>query len=202
MKQLRGLYAITDAELIAEENFTVAIELTLKGGAQLIKSENREKRLQQAQTLKALCETYNALLIINDDVELAKQVDAHGVHLGIDDASIHAARKQLGTEKIIGVSCYNRFDLALQANDQGADYIAFGSFYASPTKPNAVKADINLLHQAKQKIGLPLCAIGGITLNNASQLVEAGADMLAVISSVFAEDDIQSASQSFQQLFD
>ncbi len=205
MKKLHGLYAITDAQLIASDKFALTIEQSLKGGASVIqyrdKSADNKKRLQQASALKVLCDQYNAYFIINDDIDLALAVDADGIHIGKDDTSLTAARKKLGQNKIIGVSCYNRFDLALQANEQGADYIAFGSFFASPTKPNAVKAELSLLSEAKQKLGIPICAIGGINLNNAPQLVLAGADMLAVISSLFAEQDTNLASEKFSQLF-
>ena len=205
MKKLHGLYAITDAELIASDKFVFTIEQSLRGGASVIqyrdKSADNEKRFQQASALKALCDQYNAYFIINDDIDLVLEVNADGIHIGKDDTSLTAARKKLGQNKIIGVSCYNRFDLALQANEQGADYIAFGSFFASPTKPNAVKAELSLLSEAKQKLGIPICAIGGINLNNAPQLVLAGADMLAVISSIFAEQDTNLASEKFSQLF-
>jgi thiamine-phosphate pyrophosphorylase len=146
-----------------------------------------------------LCDQHRALLIINDDVALAKQVSADGVHLGIDDIDISEARTLLGADAIIGVSCYNHFELAEQAAAQNADYLAFGAFYSSPTKPAAVRAEVELLQRA-QTLNLPICAIGGITPENATALIEAGADMLAVISGVFAATDIRAEARRFATL--
>ncbi len=175
----------------------------LQGGARIIqyrdKSEDQQQRLQQALALRTLCDQHQAVLIINDDVALAKQVSADGVHLGIDDISVSEARAQLGPDAIIGVSCYNRFELAEQAAAENADYLAFGAFYSSPTKPAAVRAEIELLRRAQQ-FKLPLCAIGGITHENAAALIEAGADMLAVISGVFAAADICAEARRFATL--
>ncbi len=204
MAELSGLYAITDAGLIAPEHFPAAISAALCGGAKIIqyrdKSSDREQRLQQATTIQSLCKQYGALLIINDDVELARDVDADGVHIGLDDQPIGEARAILGHERIIGVSCYNQLSLAEQAVHDGADYIAFGSFFNSPTKPRAVSADVSLL-QAARRFEVPLCAIGGITLENASTLIDAGADMVAVISAVFGSKDIELTCRQFKQLF-
>lgn len=204
MKKLQGLYAITDETLLPPEIFASGVEQSLKGGANIIqyrdKSDDQQKRLQQAQLIKELCQQYRATFIINDDVALAKKVDADGVHVGRDDASIHNARKLLGDNKIIGVSCYNQMSLAIQAKNNAADYIAFGRFFSSKIKPDAAPASLDLLNQARS-LGLPVCAIGGIDQYNASELVAAGADMVAVISGVFAERDIQHNSQAISQLF-
>lgn len=202
---LRGLYAITDAQLLADNNFVDRVSQALAGGARIIqyrdKSRLHDKRQQQAQALRALCTQHNALLIINDDVELAHNVRADGVHLGLDDADISEARARLGANAIIGVSCYNQYPLAERAALQHADYIAFGAFFTSPTKPAAVKAEVDLILRAKQQLSLPVCAIGGITLNNAPPLLAAGADMLAVISDVFAAADITARAQCFAALW-
>lgn len=205
IKTLRGLYVITDEKLIPQNNFAETVEQALRGGARIVqyrdKSTDNTKRLSQAAALKTLCEKYQAILIINDDVELALQIDADGVHIGKHDASLAATREQLGRQKIIGVSCYNRFELAQEAEKQGADYIAFGSFFSSATKPEATRAEITLLARARQHLNIPVCAIGGITLNNASTLITEGADMLAVISDVFGQDDIESRCKIFSTLF-
>jgi thiamine-phosphate pyrophosphorylase len=202
-ESLHGLYAITDEPLFAGRDFAACVEQALVGGARIIqyrdKSLDQAKRIQQAQALRTLCNQHQALLIINDDLELAKQVGADGVHLGSDDAEISQARAVLGAQAIIGVSCYNRFELAERAVQQNADYLAFGAFYASPTKPAAVKAELELLRQA-QRFDLPLCAIGGITLDNAAALIAAGADMLAVISGIFATADISTQARRFTTL--
>jgi len=202
---LRGLYAITDDSLIAEKNFTRTIEQALSGGVNVIqhrdKSGNIQKRLQQARDIKLLCEKYDTTFIINDDIDLAKKIDADGVHIGVNDSSYKSARKKLGSNKIIGVTCYNQFDSALQAQNLGADYVAFGSFFSSSVKPDTVVASKELLVRAKQELSVPVCAIGGITLDNSVELIDTGVDMLAVITGVFGADDIQSACKEFSALF-
>jgi len=204
VKKLQGLYVITDETLLPPTIFSAVVEQALKGGAKIIqyrdKSDDSKKRLKQARQIKELCEQYQATFIINDDVALAKKVDADGVHLGQDDESLMSARNILGDDKIIGVSCYKYLDLAVQAQKKGADYIAFGRFFASQIKPHAAQASVDLLTQAKA-LGLPICGIGGIDQHNASELITAGADMLAVISAVFASDDIQQNSRTLSQLF-
>ncbi|MDH5484347.1 MAG: thiamine phosphate synthase [Gammaproteobacteria bacterium] len=206
MKSLRGLYAITDATLIPEQYFPETIELALKGGANIIqyrdKSEDHNKRLKQASEIKRLCEKYKSLFIINDDLQLVTKVNADGVHIGSHDTTLAAAREQLGRDKIIGVSCYNDFQLALDAQANGADYIAFGSFFSSTIKPDAQPAKLDLLHRAKLEITLPVCAIGGITRNNADSLIQSGADMLAVISDIFNNPRVEQAAQEFASLFE
>ena len=144
---------------------------------------------------------FAAPFIVNDDVRLAAQVDADGVHFGAMDGSLHAARDVLGKHKIIGVSCYNQILLARNAVDAGADYVAFGSFFASTVKPDAVAATPDLLRQARRELVVPLVAIGGITAQNGAQLAEAGASALAVISALFDAADIQAAARDFSKLF-
>ena len=205
MPVLHGLYAITDSSLDDDTTLREAVEQALQGGARLLqyrdKSDDHGKRLRQASLLKTLCARRDALLIINDDFELAKQCRADGVHLGRDDASVAQARAALGDGGIIGVSCYNRLALARRAQQQGADYVAFGAFYPSPTKPDAAAATLDLLQQARTELTVPICAIGGITIETAPALVEAGADMLAVISGVFRQPDIAHAASQFSRLF-
>lgn len=202
---LRGLYAITDERLMAENDFLSKAEQALLGGARLIqyrdKNGDTEKRFNQASALKKCCQKHSALLIINDDIELADAVQAHGVHLGKDDTSIDKARQQLGSKAIIGISCYDQLELALGAEKAGADYVAFGAFFASPTKPHARTASLELLKTAKQQLQVPVCTIGGVTADNASTLIEHGADMTAVISDLFASDDIQARASHIARLF-
>ncbi|WP_455216819.1 thiamine phosphate synthase [Kaarinaea lacus] len=202
---LSGLYAITDASITDNEKILDAVKQALSGGACIIqfrnKSDNHEQRLLIAQALRKLTEQNNALLIVNDDVELAKEIHADGVHLGQDDSDLNHARQRLGQNSIIGISCYNRFELAEQASNQGADYVAFGSFFPSRTKPEAVKANIELLQRAKQELDIPVVAIGGITTDNGRSLVEAGADMLAVVEGVFGQADIELAARNLCLLF-
>ncbi len=203
---LRGLYAITDAALQEPEQLPERVARAIDGGARLVqyrdKSGDRAARLQQARVLAELCRARGALLIINDDAQLAADSGADGVHLGRDDGDPGAARRRLGTGAIIGVSCYDQWPRALQAVEQGADYIAFGRFFPSRTKPQAVQASLDLIRRAKQQLALPVAAIGGITAQNGAQLIAAGADMLAVVQGVFAAADIRQAASAYAALFD
>lgn len=197
---LKGLYVITDQQLMPEPLFEQKAEAALSSGARIIqyrdKSLEQGRRSSQAQVLRQLCNRYNALLIINDDVQLALEVDADGVHIGKDDAALSQARQQLGKDRIIGVSCYNQLELAHSAIQAGADYIAFGSFFSSLIKPEAPPATSNLVTSIKQDFTTPVCCIGGITRDNCGPLVEAGADMLAVISDIFAHDSPEAIADS------
>ncbi|MEW8300603.1 MAG: thiamine phosphate synthase [Candidatus Thiodiazotropha sp.] len=203
---LRGLYAITDSRLSPGERLLQHVEAALLGGAAVIqyrdKSASAARRLADATALRRLCRDHGALLIINDDVDLTEQVGADGVHLGRDDGSLTSARERLGKDAVIGVSCYNRLELAREAVACGADYIAFGRFFPSRIKPDAVQADAALLTAASAELGLPLVAIGGITPENGAPLIRAGADMLAVIHGVFGEADIRAACRRFTRLFE
>ena len=203
--KLHGLYAITDSGLCPRERIFQQVEEALCGGARVIqyrdKSLDRDRREAEARGLLEHCQRHDALLIINDDIQLARSSGAHGVHLGREDASPAEARALLGADAVIGRSCYNRLELARQAARDGADYIAFGRFFPSLTKPDAVQADAGLLRSAKQAFDTPLVAIGGITPENGAPLIEAGADMLAVIHGVFGQPDIQAASRHLSALF-
>jgi thiamine-phosphate pyrophosphorylase len=200
---IKGLYAITPDETDTAELLR-KVRLVLQGGARVLqyrnKTANAALRLQQAKALRELTREFSVLLIINDDAKLAQQVDADGVHLGGEDGSVAAARGVLGSGKLIGVSCYNRLGLAYEAVRQGADYVAFGSFFASAMKPDAVAASPELLRQARREISVPLVAIGGITVQNGEELLRAGAAALAVISAVFGATDIQDAARQFSNL--
>lgn len=199
----RGLYAITDDLLIAPEELLNSAEQAILGGAVMI--QYRSKFLdvclkqRQAAELVALCQRHAVPLIINDDVELALRVGADGVHLGKSDHTIEVARTLLGDNAIIGISCYNELARAQQAKEAGADYIAFGRFFSSQTKPLAIQATISLIGQAKP-FGLPIAVIGGIRHDNASSLIEAGADLLAVVQGVFGQTNVFSAAQKFTAL--
>lgn len=202
---LHGLYVITEDRPQGPRAISAAVAAALEGGARVVqyrdKSDDHARRLAEARALRELCRAQGALFLINDDVALAAKVDADGVHLGHDDDDIANARSQLPHNRLIGRSCYNRFDLARAAAADGADYIAFGSFYASPTKPHAVHAAPELLTQAKRRLALPTVAIGGISPENGAALVHAGADMLAVISAVFAAPDVTAAARAFAPCF-
>ncbi|WP_455212839.1 thiamine phosphate synthase [Kaarinaea lacus] len=206
---LRGLYVITPKIDLRKEpqqhKLLHDVELVLAGGARLVqfrdKSPDKKRRFTTACQLLALCNRHGATFIVNDDVELAAASRAHGVHLGGEDSPLAQARRRLGTQAIIGASCYNRLELAVKAQQQGADYVAFGRFFPSRTKPMAVPADVSLLHQAKIELQLPIVAIGGITAQNGAQLIAAGADMLAVVDAVFSQEDILSATQQLANCF-
>ncbi len=199
-----GLYAIT-RETDASARLLSEVEAALRGGAAVVqyrdKSGDVARQHEQASELLAICKRYRAPLIINDSLRLADLVGADGVHLGRDDGGIREARIVLGPEKIIGVSCYQSLDLALAAQTAGADYVAFGSFFASPTKPDAPRADIALLQHASRVLHLPIVAIGGITPDNAESLIEAGADALAVIHALFEAADIEARARCFADFF-
>jgi thiamine-phosphate pyrophosphorylase len=201
--KINGLYAITPDESNTAE-LLHKTRLVLQGGARILQYRNKladaALRQIQAEDLRELTREFGAILIVNDDAQLAQRVAADGVHLGGDDGSVAVARSLLGTDKLIGVSCYNRLELARQAAQDGADYVAFGAFFASSVKPNAAVASLELLQQARREIALPIVAIGGITLENGEALLAAGADALAVISAVFSANDIAQTARKFSKL--
>lgn len=203
--RITGLYAIADTQYLNDARLLPAVGEAIAGGARLVqyrdKSHDAPARLAQAKKIVALCRQHGALFIVNDDVELAKQALADGVHLGREDASLAYARIQLSPKTIIGVSCYNELTRALKAQTEGADYVAFGSFFPSVTKPGAVRADTELLREAKQKLRIPIVAIGGITPENGATLIAAGADALAAIEGVFAQTDVLVAARRYAVLF-
>lgn len=205
-RALRGLYAVTSETLCrSPATLLAAVELALTGGAALIqyrdKWNDRPTRARNAQELKDLCQQHHALLIINDDVDLAAACGADGVHLGATDAPLAQARRQLGAGAIIGVTCANSLERAQAAEAGGASYVAFGRFFDSRTKPNAPPASLQLLTQARTRLHLPLCAIGGITPQNAGSVIQAGADMVAAVEGVFGATDIGTAARSYAALF-
>jgi len=197
----RGLYAITDGPRV---DLLTACEAALRGGAAVLqyrdKSADMERRRSEAAALAALCARYGAPLIINDDVELAAVIGAAGVHLGEHDGDLARARARLGNGAIIGVSCYDSLERARELAAAGADYLAFGAFFVSPTKPQARRAASGLL-DAAAALGKPLVAIGGITPDNARPLIEAGADFVAAISGVFGDANPEAAARRYANLF-
>ncbi len=223
--RLRGLYAITDhasgcahadAPAVADTpRWLKSIVAAIAGGAALIqyrdKSTDNARREHDARNILAVCRAYGVPLIINDDVALAATVNADGVHLGRDDMALYEARRILGSAAIIGVSCYNDLDLAVAAQQAGASYVAFGRFFASHTKPDAAPITmcaesghdgLDLIRQAKAQLSIPVVAIGGITPRNATPLIDAGVDMLAVVHGVFGQTDPEQAARRYTQLFE
>lgn len=203
--RIAGLYAITP-DLADTEDLLRRVRAALAGGARVLQYRNKtatpELRLAQARALQSLCAEFAVPLIINDDVALAIAVDAAGVHLGGADGDLAAARARLGPGKLLGASCYDRIELATAAINAGADHIAFGSFFASGIKPDAVRPSVDLIARAKQQYKLPVVAIGGITPQNAPQLLAAGVDAVAVITALFAAADVAATANEFQLLFE
>ena len=192
---LRGLYAITpDTGDVAGK-----VRLALEGGVALLQYRRKARDHAQAAQIVRMARDHGVPVIINDDVGLALELDAAGAHLGRDDGDLRAARKRLGA-RILGASCYNEMDRARAAVQAGADYIAFGSVFASPTKPAALRAPLSLFGEARA-LGVPLAAIGGITLENAPPLIAAGADLLAVITDLFDAPDIRARARAYGKLF-
>lgn len=204
---LRGLYAITDSKLLSDGRLLPYAEAALKGGARLLqyrdKSSDDRRRLREAEALRELCARHGAQLIINDDAELAARLGV-GLHLGQDDGSLAVARALLGRQAIIGATCHARLDLAEQAVREGASYIAFGRFFDSHTKPGAPAATPEMLGQARQRFSLPITVIGGVTLDNAPDLIARGASLIAVVHALFAADsssEVERRARAFSELF-
>jgi len=203
--RIRGLYAIADSHYLTPTAFVPAVSHAVAGGARVIqlraKHLDTPTRERIARELVALCRERGVPLLINDDVALAAVVGATGVHLGREDADIASARRALGARALIGVSCYNEIGRARAAAAAGADYVAFGRFFPSHTKPLAVQASLELLRAARTELSLPIVAIGGITPENGGSLIAAGADALAVIEGIFNQPDIRAAAARYARLF-
>ncbi len=204
-ERIAGLYAIT-RELDDTARLVREVEAALAGGARVVqyrsKSPDTALRRAQAEALAAVCRRALVPLVVNDDLELALAVGADGVHLGRDDCGIAGARARLGPHRLLGASCYDRIDLAERAVAAGADHVAFGSVFPSPTKPGALRAPLSLFAEARARLPVPLVAIGGITPQNAAAVIDAGADALAVITAVFEAPDITAAAAQFRDLFE
>lgn len=200
------MYAITDSKLLSiDELLPIKVEDALKGGAKIIqyrdKSTDKQKRIHQASTLLNLCAFYNVPLIINDDIELALTINADGVHLGQQDMPLTQARKLLGAHKIIGITCHDSITLAKHAEQDGANYVAFGACFLSTTKPSATIIPHEVLVEAKSQLRIPIVAIGGINSENASQIIATGVDMIAIVSDVFDRNDVYKHTQRLSNLF-
>jgi thiamine-phosphate pyrophosphorylase len=200
---VHGLYAVTP-DTLDTAALAAMVSEAVAGGARLVQYRNKiasaPLRLEQAGRLLEICKQQDALLIVNDDTDLAVRIGAQGLHLGRDDGDIAAARARLPNAPI-GASCYRSVDVAREAKRLGADYVAFGSFFASPTKPSAVRSPLSIIAEAKQAVGLPVVAIGGITLDNTPELITAGVDAIAVITALFGAPSVRSAAERFSALF-
>ena len=199
------LYAITDSAQYHDQKLYRIVDALLDGGCQLLqyrdKSTDHARRQREARHLAQLCQQYGAALIINDDVQLARQCGAQGVHLGQSDTRLPEARRQLGNDAIIGVTCHASLTLANEAANNGANYVAFGRFFNSHTKPGAMPATLDILNAARERWPtLPTVAIGGIGLHNAAQVLQAGANYTAICHDAFHSANPREFASSFHSL--
>lgn len=194
-EQLKGLYVLTDATLTPTESMLEQVERVLKSGVKVIQYRDKyasdEEAEKQCIRLQALCDVYEAIFIIDDRLEIAYRINADGLHVGEDDVSYEEARARLGEDKIIGVSCYGDLERAKKYANLGADYVAFGAFFPSPTKPHAKMVAPEILKMAKEQLSVPICAIGGINAENIEQLSCYDIAMYSLISAVYKDDAIE-----------
>lgn len=201
---LNGLYVISDDTLTPKETILNQIEQALKAGASIVQLRNKVSEDKQIEKLvlelQELCRSYNALFVLNDRVELAIKLQCDGLHIGRSD---HHRVKQIREEYkgILGISCYGDLALAKNMQDLNVDYVAFGSFFTSSTKPLATVVDKEVISQGKKQLDIPVCVIGGITSKNAQSLVNKGADMLAVISDIWKSDNIQDKCKEYIEIY-
>ncbi|TFH76047.1 thiamine phosphate synthase [Gammaproteobacteria bacterium LSUCC0112] len=207
---LSGLYAITDDTLLPEDTLLTACESALRGGVSILQYRSKagagdaksfSKRRETAAALLGLCHRYNAALLINDDIDLCQAANADGVHLGQKDMHIAEARHRLGPDAIIGVTCHNKDELVATSEKLGAEYVALGRFFNSTTKPDAPAATIEDLKRIRSNTNLPIVAIGGVNAENAQSLIDAGADMIAVIHYLFSSDQVFARAKILSSLF-
>ena len=201
---INGLYAITPD--MADLNTLIhKTQLAIEGGAFMVqyrsKIHDRAVKIQQCAAILRLCREYGVPCIVNDDAEMCRILEADGVHLGENDDNIAEVRRILGEDAIIGSSCYDQLERAKQAQKEGATYVAFGAVFPTPTKPNAPRATLELLREAKSEIEIPIVAIGGITVNNAHDVIEAGVDAIAVITSLYESNSIKETAETFLKMF-
>ncbi len=200
------LYALTDERDETDAAFLARVESALNGGVQWVqfreKRSSMEKREHRGRELVRLCKDYDVKCIVNDSVELALAIEAHGVHLGKSDGSITAARQLLSDNSIIGATCHDDFPSAITAQRDGATYVAFGAMYPSPTKPHAIRASLDTVKRAKAELNIPVCCIGGITPKHIPDLAVSGADIIAVASAIFNAANPQQAARAFREKMD
>lgn len=203
--KLSGLYPLSDASLVSYEDLPFALELMFHTGVTVFqlreKCHDKSHIFDTCRQIRSLCDEYEALFIVDDDVEFAAMVGADGVHIGKDDMSIEEARTILGHDKIVGVSCYGDLDRAINMQKRGADYVAFGSFYPSNTKPNAPVVSKSVLMNAKELLDIPICAIGGISSDKVRELTGVGADMVAVISDIWSAPNLREKIEEYGKIF-
>lgn len=203
--KLRGLYVITDTHLIPRDRFVETVEAAVRGGATMVqlreKSTPQEEIVRLGRELLAVTRRYGALLIVNDHPTVAREIGADGVHVGREDPPVSEARAILGPHAIIGASCYGEVTRAVDAEHAGADYVAFGTPFPSPTKSKRTDLPLSIFQEVKHRVRVPVFAIGGITVDNVRLVIEAGADGIAVVSGVFGAPDVEAAARALAQLF-
>ncbi|MBI3329073.1 MAG: thiamine phosphate synthase [Nitrospinae bacterium] len=202
---VRGLYVITDTHLIPRDRFVETVEAAVRGGATMVqlreKTTPQEEIVRLGRELLAVTRRYGALLIVNDHPTVAREIGADGVHVGREDPPVSEARAILGPHAIIGASCYGEVTRAVDAEHAGADYVAFGTPFPSPTKAKRTDLPLSIFREVKHRVRVPVFAIGGITLDNVRLVLEAGADGIAVVSGVFGAPDVEAAARALAQLF-
>jgi thiamine-phosphate pyrophosphorylase len=201
---IKGLYAITPD--MADLNTLIQkTQLAIEGGAFMVqyrsKIDDRDAKMRQCSAILRLCREYEIPCIVNDDVDMCRVLEADGVHLGEKDDNIAEVRHILGEDAIIGSSCYNQIERARQAQKEGASYVAFGAIFPTSTKPQAPRATLELLKEAKREIQIPIVAIGGITVNNAHDVTKTGIDAIAVITSLYEAKTIKETAETFSKMF-
>ncbi|MEY3910383.1 MAG: Thiamine-phosphate synthase [Pseudomonadota bacterium] len=201
---IKGLYAITPD--MADLNTLIQkTQWAIEGGAFMVqyrsKIQDRDVKMQQCAAILRLCREYKIPCIVNDDVDMCRVLEADGVHLGEKDDNIAEVRRILGEDAIIGSSCYDQLNRAKQAQKEGASYVAFGAMFETSTKPNAPRATLELLREAKSQIQIPIVAIGGITVNNAHDVIKTGIDAIAVITSLYEAKTIKETAETFAKMF-
>jgi thiamine-phosphate pyrophosphorylase len=203
-RRIRGLYAVTP-DVADTARLQSLVEAVVEGGARLVQYRNKEAapslRLEQARALGRVCRRFGVPLIVNDHLEIALAAGADGVHLGREDGDVAAARKRL-PGKLLGVSCYNELARAIAAQQDGADYVAFGRFFDSVTKPGTIRASLELVAEARTSVRLPIVAIGGISHEHTPALIAGGVDAVAVVSALFSSPDVRAAARRFAAMFE
>jgi thiamine-phosphate pyrophosphorylase len=204
-RMLKGLYVITDKKLIPRDRFAATVEEAIRGGASVVqlreKDTPEDEVIEIGKSLLKVTTNYGVPLIINDSAELARKIGADGVHLGEDDPMVAHARDVLGRDKIIGVSCYGKIERGINAERDGADYVAFGTPFFTPTKPERTPTSFDVLREAVSRIkSIPVFAIGGITPENAESVLETGVDGIAVITAVFGAEDPGKAARELASI--
>jgi thiamine-phosphate pyrophosphorylase len=203
--KMRGLYVITDSHLMPRPRFVDMVEAALQSGATMVqlreKNTPRDEVVRLGHEVLGVTRRYHALLIVNDDPSVARDIGADGVHVGREDPPLEETRAIVGDDAIIGVTCYGDVSTAVAAERSGANYVAFSSPFPSPTKRGKGETPIGIFQEAKQCVTIPIFAIGGIHIGNAQQLIDAGADGIAVVSGVFGAPDVATAARDLAQLF-